>query len=419
MILAVFLYRWLFFSENFLVGSKKEEDVDTIGEIGTHFERFRYILLKLPDWMLAMCDWNKKNSAYMRLWKDNGSGVVGDSMTSGFSRQSRHNAILLDEFAFVDGAELIYRAAGDSAPCKIAVSTPNGKNNYFAKLRFSGQVKVYSHHWKLHPEKDLVWYEEQKKGRSAKDIAQELDINYTVSAGEPFYLGFSRGLHVRKMNIIKERDLILGFDYGFNHPNCCIFQISPEGIGIIVDNIRGANQTADEFAEYCKIYFNTQWPGYKISYHNYGDPAGNQSSDKSKKTSAMILKDHGFNVLSIPSNSIHGSYANRKAIIERKLRTMIGSCPSLVVNDTKNNELFIEGFEGGYRYPDANKYGGVAEKPIHDDYYSNAFNSFEYIMVNLFRAVEVSPAVQEEREQRVRNYAHANSNRSNAGFGDK
>lgn len=392
MILGTFLYRWLYFNENFLLGSKKQEDVDTIGKMNTHFERMRYMLAKLPDWMIGNLGWDRRNSGYMKLYKANGASLVGESMNPAFSRQGRYKAILLDEFAFVEQPEVIWRACGDSAPCKIAISTPNGSNNFFAHLRKQqhGNIKVYTLHWKLHPKKDQAWYEAEKAKRSAKDIAQELDINYTISAGQPFYVGFSRGLHVRKMEPNPERELILGWDYGFIHPNCVVTQMLPEGIWLIVDNIMGENQTIDEFGECVKAYLNEYYSEFSFSDKCYGDPAGKQASDKSRHSSEEILNLLGFRVKSIPSNSHLSGYAQRKQILEKRLRTLIGGIPSLIVNDVPNNEIIIEGFEGGYRYPDQNKYGGISEKPIDDGWFEHPMNCVEYVAINLFRKLDIT-----------------------------
>lgn len=416
MVLGVFLYRWLFHNDNLLVGSRKEELVDTLGDMDTHFERLRYMLKKLPNWMVEALGYDRKNDSYMKLYKDNGASIVGESMNKEFSRQGRYRAILLDEFAFVDKAELIWRACGDSAPCKIPVSTPNGSNNKFAILRKSGQIKVNTIHWRLHPKKDDKWYEGLKDNRSTKDIAQEADINYTISAGDPFYRGFSRALHVRKMNISKEKDLCLAWDYGFNHPNCSIHTQTSEGIWVIVDNIFGENQTIDEFGQYVLSYLNEFYQGYQFKRKGFGDPAGCQSSDKSRKSSQQILNDLGFPVTSVPSNTPLTNYAARKGIIEKKLRTLIGGIPALVVNDVPNNAIIIEGFEGGYRYPDANKYGGVAEHPVEDGWFEHPFNSLEYYAVNMFRPVEKSRA--EEAERNARRRVSVNTRQTaNAGFG--
>jgi len=386
--LGIFVYRFMFKSENFLLGSKTEGAVDTIGNMDSHFERLRYMISKLPDWMVAECGFDRKNSGYMKIFKENGASLVGESMNTKFGRQGRYKAILLDEFAFVDGSRNIWRACGDSAPCKLPVSTPNGRNNFFAELRHSGKIRVSTIHWRQHPKKTPEWYESLKESRGSKDIAQEIDINYTISAGDPFYQGFTRALHLRKMKISPEKPLILGWDYGFRHPNCVICQLSVEGILIVVDNIFGENQTIDEFGEYVIGYMNEKWDGYMWKGEGFGDPAGKQSSDKSRKSSEQILNEMGFKVKSIPSNASSSSYAARKAIIEKKLRTLIGGVPSLVVNDCENNQIIVEGFEGGYRYPDANKYGGVAEKPIDDGWFEHPFNAFEYVVINLFKAVE-------------------------------
>lgn len=391
MMLGTFLYRWLVHNESFLLGSRKQEAVDTIGDMDSHFERMRYMIAKLPDWMVEAFGFDRRNSGFMKIYKSTGASLVGESMNKDFSRQGRYKAIMLDEFAFVDGAQNIWRACGDSAPCKLPVSTPNGRNNFFAQLRHSGQIKVHTLHWKLHPFKNEAWYEKQKEDRSAKDIAQELDINYTISAGDPFYVGFSRALHLRKCKLNSERELVLGWDYGFRHPNCIITQIDAEGRWVIVDNVFGEDQTIDEFAEHVLTYLNERYSGYLFRNTCFGDPAGRQSSDKSRKSSEQILNEFGFRVRSIPSNSSNTSYSNRKAIIEKKLRTLIAGIPSLVINDTPNNYIIVEAFEGGYRYPDANKYGGTTEKPVDDGWFEHPMNALEYVAVNLFKTVEPKP----------------------------
>jgi len=399
-VLGVFVYRWLMHDENFLSGSRKESLVDTLGNISTHFERMRYMIAKIPDWMCTACGVDrKKTKDYMKIFKANGASIVGESMNAEFSRQGRYKAILLDEFAFADNAETIWRACGDSAPCKLVVSTPNGTNNKFCHLRKSGQIKVNTIHWRMHPEKDEAWYAKQKAEKSEKDLAQEADINYTISAGTPFYTGFQRAVHLRKMNLSPNREITLTWDYGFQHPNCTLNYVTAEGIWVIADNIFGENCTIEEFAVQVREYLNKNWSGYRFA-PGYGDPAGKQSSDKSRKSSEQILNECGFVVSSIPSNLPTTNYAARKVIIEKKLRTLIGGVPALVVNDVPGCAIIAEGFEGGYRFPDSNKYGGVAEHPVEDGYFEHPFNSLEYFAVNRFKPVEKDPKQETERRAR-------------------
>lgn len=390
-VLGTFLYCWLFHDYNFLVGSRVEGTVDTIGDMQSHFERIRYMIKSLPSWMSSRLGYKSAQSGYMKVYKENGASISGESMNANFSRQGRYKGILLDEFAFADKAELIWRSCGESSPCKVVVSTPNGSYNFFAILRKSGKIKVFTFHWKLHPEKDEAWYAKKKEEKSAKDLAQEIDINYSVSAGEAFYKGFSRGLHLRKMNISPYRDLVLSFDYGFIHPNCSIHQITTEGYWVIVDNIFGENQTIEEFGEDVRNYLNLYYAGFTWNRRAFGDPAGCQSSDKSRISSQQILRNMGFPVQSVPSNSALANYAARKAIIEKKLRTLKNGIPELIINDVPNNNIIVEGFEGGYRYPDATKYGGVAEKPVDDGWFEHPFNTIEYFAINVYKAIDNKP----------------------------
>lgn len=400
-VLGSFLYRWVIKDDNFLVGSRKEDLVDTIGDMDTHFERLRYLVKALPQWLKDRAGVDeKKRSGYMKMWKENGASLVGESMNPDFSRQGRYKAILLDEYAFVDKAELIWRACGDSAPCKISVSTPNGSHNHFARLRKSGKIEVVTLGWRLHPKKTQKWYEKQVEERTVKDVAQEIDINYSVSAGDPFYKGFSRALHVQKMQLNTEKELILSWDYGFRHPNCSIHQIGVSGEWIIFDNIFGEDETINEFGERVKTYLNTYYKDFKII--SCGDPAGNQVNDKSKYTSVQILKTYGFNVRSVASNTPQTNYDARKNIIEKKLKTLIGGYPALVVNDCANNTIIIEGFEGGYRYPKENSDGYVREEPVKDGFYEHPFNTIEYVSTNFFRPVEDNSHFKKTRKQKGR-----------------
>lgn len=714
MILGVFLYRWLVFDENFLIGSRKEELVDKIGSLDSLFERLRYMIKTMPPWILDQFGFDKKNVSYMKMFKENGASIVGESMNENFSRQGRYKAILLDEFAFVEKAENIWTACGDSAPCKLPVSTPNGNLNKFARLRKSGKIRVVSLHWKQHPEKDEAWYERQKRDRTDRDVAQELDINYTVSSGKPFYGGFVRALHALKIQPNPYKELILGWDYGYHYPccydkdteiltstgwklfrnisnsevvatlnpisnkieyqkiqakihykfngnmyhwksagnlgcdirvtdhhmmvgynkhfknlefktayqvgkqaaktrfslvtsgiwegtdkdfltniefstfcefmgiwlsegslahgyggkkhyniwvwqkerngriedvlnkmpckfsrqeksegwvagskeiygylkkfggsydkyvpqeikdssiesikkfidmyelgdgswkksvvmgrycnlvttaskkmaddlqelyvkigissrvrqvtrknnrvyyevrknvnyhlhlknkhlttenvknedvycvtvpnhtvlvrrkegravfcgNCIISQVDSKGRWCILDCIMGKDQLIDDFGNQIKEHINMKYKGYSVTC--YGDPAGNQESDKSKKTSVQILDDVGFSVFSIPSNRSDTNYYARKKIIEGKLKKLIDGLPELIINDTPRNNIIIEAFEGGYHYPEANRHGLIMDKPVQDGYYEHPINCLDYIAVNIFSPV--------------------------------
>lgn len=196
---AVFVWHLLFVPDTpLLMASRKEEYVDSRGNPDTLFWKADYLLDNIPSWL-----WPKIERRHMHIANlDNGSVIDGESTNADLGRGGRRKAILLDEFAAVDNGREILSATVDATPCRIFNSTPKGRANAFADVRFSGKVRVLTLHWKAHPSKGWAarqietegrvrwtspWYEAECARRtSRKEIAQELDIDYLAS-GEAFF----------------------------------------------------------------------------------------------------------------------------------------------------------------------------------------------------------------------------------------
>ncbi|MFH0982780.1 MAG: hypothetical protein V2A79_14750 [Planctomycetota bacterium] len=198
--LAVFVWWWLFVPDTpFLMVSRKQEYVDGGGDPDTLFWKADYLLAHLPAWMLP-----RMRRTYMHLANlHNGSVIDGESTNADVARGGRRKAILLDEFAACENGNEILAATADATPCRVYNSTPKGRANTFADVRFSGKCQVVTLHWSDHPTKGrgavLVpgpdgkqrwtspWYESECARRtSRKEIAQELDIDYLAS-GDAFF----------------------------------------------------------------------------------------------------------------------------------------------------------------------------------------------------------------------------------------
>ena len=185
-VLLVFTWFWQFHGEgyDFLCGSRKEQYIDGIGNMDTLMEKIRFLIRNQPKWMRPQgFDW-KRDSNYMKIVNpESKATITGEATNANFSRSGRRRAIFFDEFAFWETDAEAWRASADSTNCRLVVSTPCGFNNQFAKLRHSGSIEVRSLHWRLHPEKDQAWYENECKRRNndSVEIAQELDINYEGS----------------------------------------------------------------------------------------------------------------------------------------------------------------------------------------------------------------------------------------------
>ena len=188
-VLLVFTWFWCFRGEgfDFLVGSRKEQYIDQIGNMSTLMEKVRFLIRNMPTWMRPKGFEFKTHSNYLKIVNPQTKAIItGEATNNNFSRSGRFRAIMLDEFAFWECDEQAWRASADSSNCRIVVSTPFGFNNKFAQLRWIDPpcMKIVTLHWKLHPEKDQAWYENecQRRGHDSVAIAQELDINYEGSA---------------------------------------------------------------------------------------------------------------------------------------------------------------------------------------------------------------------------------------------
>ncbi len=231
LVISYMFWRWNFKTGfQCLFGSKKEENVDSIGKPDTIFGKFDIILKKLPNYLKPKGFDLNKHRNFMKLINPERGGVIsGESSNQDFARSGRYDCIVMDEFAFWDNDERAWTATGDSSPCRILGSTPNGLGNTFANIRFSGNTKHFEMHWRLHPSKGQdcwfddeqqiwrsPWYDKEVQRRltaddsSIKNLKQELDIHY-IQSGDPVFTNFK--LHqLNEQHPDEEDDYAMGVD---------------------------------------------------------------------------------------------------------------------------------------------------------------------------------------------------------------
>ena len=382
MILGIFVYGWNWHGYQFKVGSRMQDMVDRIGDMDSLFERMRYLISFLPRQFLPKGFIERDHSSFCKLINpEKGNQILGEATTPSFSRAGRYKAILLDEFAFSEGANNIWQAAGDSTPCRLAVSTPHGKYNKFSDLRSEGKIKVHTLHWSKHPAKTKEWYENEKLRRKPREVAEELDINYVASAGKPFYDGYHIEAHRRKdLKLNKDLPIIRGWDFGYHHPGIVFAQLQRDRL-VVYREYMGSDITLRKFRDEviimsAEIIRTGELQDGCREFIDYGDPAGNQKSDKDDLTSVEILSEKDIQL-----TSIFSTYQMRKAIIEDKLHTYDQNIPMLIVDE--KCVIIDEGFQGGYHYPEK-ILKAYPENPEKDGWYEHLFNALEYICVNIF-----------------------------------
>jgi hypothetical protein len=256
-ILWCFLYRP---GLSFLLVSRNEDYVDKSGNPKALFWKIDYIIERLPSWLRPVgYDANKHRCKLHMENPENGSVIDGESTTGDVARGDRRTAILLDEFAAVIDGSKVLSATRDATKCRIFNSTPDGTGNAFYRIRETN-IRRLRLHWSAHPikarglyttdeNKNLKildpsgypddykpildgklrspWYDNEcERAESAREIAQELDIDYQGSGGQYF-----DPQKVQELILAQSRDpsFVGELEYDFLTGEPIGFRVNPEG----------------------------------------------------------------------------------------------------------------------------------------------------------------------------------------------
>lgn len=341
MLVVIVVWGMLFKGWSSLYGSYKENYVDEKGNMDSFFERVRYVLDKLPQWMKP----NDIIPKYMGVSsKQLGCEIAGDSGEN-FGTGGRRKFVIMDEFALWQFDEKAFRKTKDVTNCRIFLGTPEGEFNVYGKM-MTGH-KDYSHidfdkitlHWTLHPEKSnglkridtgesldseegfklwklgvavtSDWYESEKSKRTELDVAKELDINYIGSVTGAVYPRFTEDARIGKYEFNPNLKLYTSWDYGLDMNAVIWFQKDFKTNAIyIIDAFQKPNEEIRSFAGYVKgspiagyIYTDKElelikkheaWTFAYVSH--FGDPynAHNRSTINKQSTIATELKREGI-----------------------------------------------------------------------------------------------------------------------------
>ena len=227
--LGFVLYKFLF-SDGFntLIGSRKEQYVDD-RTMKSLFPRIRYMLNRLPGWMMPK-GWDPhKHDNHMRLKNPaNENEIDGESSNSDFSRGGRYSIIIFDEAAFWADFEASWSTAAESTRTRLAISTPLGMNA-FGRVRHAKRAdgstlyRVLTLLWKLHPNKDESWRERtERRYVSEAEYQREVEISYDLSLEGVVYSRF-RVVPVGYFPYEYGMPLYVSWDFGIGDDTAIIF----------------------------------------------------------------------------------------------------------------------------------------------------------------------------------------------------
>lgn len=171
-----------------LLSSRTEDEVDTKKKQGTLFERARFQIRLLPDWMRPeKFDVEKDLLPDKLIANPNGNALVGQAPVENMGRGDRVTCAVFDEFAFWRFAGYPqFRSMSQTTDSIIMPSSVAGKFNQFADLTSDNVTPKFEMDWRDNPFKDERWYNSLAYGyigpkMSRTTIAQEVDRNYSAS----------------------------------------------------------------------------------------------------------------------------------------------------------------------------------------------------------------------------------------------
>ncbi len=352
--------------------SRKEEEVDD-RTTRSLFGKLRFMYERLPEFLKPA----RIDSAHLRFAvPENDSFVKGESANSDAGRGGTFTFLLLDETAHIENAETMWMALKQGAQNIVLNSTPNGKGNLFARIRFDAdsafeKVRV---HWSAHPHRDEAWFARQSSDMTEEEIAQELEISYDKSKKDRVYPEFAYETHVSAAaRYNPDLPLYTAQDFGIRDPWAILWlQTDPADNVYVIDEYVRNGEIVDHYAGVLLDGFER----YAHPVANYGDPAGNQQNPVS---GSSIIREFqarwGIRVQTVTSPVIDGITAIKRALGQNRL-FVAPRCTHL-----------IECFQN-YRYaPSGGREDG--ERPLHD-WTSHAMDALRYFFVNRYPLNAVS-----------------------------
>lgn len=392
-LLALVVWLWLYekgFSWHF--GSRNDDLVDKnpgSRDEDTLLGRIELIVDALPPYLRPLgFDLMDKEKRQKHLWinPENGNRLTGETANPNFGRQQRKTGLLFDELAFAEHQQAIIRGTADLCRVRVVVTTPDPDAEACKELMRRPGVRVLSHHWSVHPEKTVAWYEEQRLDRSEEEIANELDLSWEGGSERRIYpewdavtrgvFGFRPGHY-----------LWGGVDFGRSDPTGLIIGQEDPATGrvrILLSYLRAGEQIdfflpffgtpatsglhtygAHEIAIFNRI---REWAKLSGGITWFGDPAGAQLTQAANQSVLDILTSKGVTIYTDPRIVNHDERQTRCKLLLRNCDVNIGDCRQL--------DLGMR----NYRRPARRDSVGYQKKALHA--HSHLPTALEYVAVN-------------------------------------
>jgi len=233
------------------------------------------VLLMSPNYSLSQISFDLQRNLIkhfdLEVTKDNAKDKVielsnGSTIRMGSINQvdsvvgRSYDLIIFDEAALTDGRDafnVALRPTLDKQNSKaIFISTPRGRNNYFAEFYYRGfsdefpewcAIKATYHENPRVSESDIV---EARKTMSENEFAQEYMADFNVYEGQIWAFNYEHCVANLKDLDVSNMDVFAGLDVGYKDPTafCVIAFDWDTGVYHLVDEYLSAEKTTEQHA---------------------------------------------------------------------------------------------------------------------------------------------------------------------------
>lgn len=284
-----------------------------------------------------------------------------------------------------------------------------GVSTWVSKQGFS----IYRLHYTADPAKDnpewTMWPGDMpgnpmagraRQGYDTRQWNQEMEIDFSVHSGTPFYPEWNDTLHLKRLKPIPDHPLILLFDFGLT-PATLITQIAPSGHMLVLDEVFSTDAGIVQHCEGLIALLNARYgwwnkvekltseddwllgPGQERIRRitSYVDPAGIIRAQTDMRSPIDILRDLKLHPEPSIQDPVQRSESVRRAL--RKLaRYKDVDLPALLVDPSC--KVLVEAMRGGAKV-------GNTRFTKDKNIFSHVADALEYGTVKFFRPTGYDP----------------------------
>lgn len=209
--------------------------------------------------------------------------------------------------------------------------------------------------------------EARRAGMSPEQFAREHDLSFDSWAGKPVFPSFT-DKHVAEVFPAEGVPVVRSWDFGYHRPAVTFHQFHGEWWQM--GEVMGEDMTLDQFVNRVVLPYQEKLFPEGTTFIDTADPAGRQMTDKSEHTSFAILANYGI----FPRA--------RRSEVNEGLTIIRQHLTDVTYKVHPRCRITIEGFKGGYRYPEPT--AGTPEPlfPLKDGYFDHVFDTIRYAAVN-------------------------------------